>query len=79
MKWLYKSSTQKSEVDFLLSLSHKKKIIRMSFASPLRHRKSVDLPPDRAGGGGGEDKMGWEEGGGGGGVLRGIHSHSNSS
>lgn len=32
-----------------LSLSHIKK--KLSFASPLRHRKSVDLPPDRAGGG----------------------------
>lgn len=31
----------------------------MSFASPLRHRKSVDLPPDSAGGGEGGGV--WEE------------------
>lgn len=54
--------SQENEVDFLFSLTHTH-IKKLSFASPLRHRKSVDLPPDRAGGG----------------KLRGIHSHSNSS
>lgn len=64
LKLSYKSSTKKVKkmkwIVFFLSLTYIKK---MSFASPLRHRKSVDLPPDRAGGG----------------KLRGIHSHSNSS